>query len=101
MDGAVEPDECDYFHEPTIVHDFVRVSAHGFQDGNLAGMVIVLPAVLNFANSERLKTRGADECFSGKKRICLAISEAFAESDVAGIKTTARKSEDGKYDTTL
>jgi alkylation response protein AidB-like acyl-CoA dehydrogenase len=97
MDGAVEPEEFDYFHELTIVQELVRVSARGFQDGNMAGMVIALPAVLNFANSEALKRRVAEECFSGKKRICLAISEAFAGSDVAGMKTTATKSDDGKH----
>ena len=97
MDGAVEPEEFDYFHELTIVQEIVRVSARGFQDGNLSGMVIALPAVLNFANSESLRLKVAEECFSGKKRICLAISEAFAGSDVAGMKTTARLSEDGKF----
>lgn len=33
----------------------------------------------------------------GEKNICLAISEAFAGSDVAGMKTTAKKSADGKH----
>ena len=33
---------------------------------------------------------------SGKKFICLAISEAHAGSDVMGLKTTAVKSDDGK-----
>ena len=34
---------------------------------------------------------------SGEKYISLAISEAFAGSDVAGVRTTATKSEDGKH----
>jgi alkylation response protein AidB-like acyl-CoA dehydrogenase len=36
------------------------------------------------------------EVLSAKKFICLAISEAHAGSDVAGITTTAVRSEDGK-----
>jgi len=36
------------------------------------------------------------EVLSGKKFICLAISEAHAGSDVMGLKTTAVKSDDGK-----
>lgn len=36
------------------------------------------------------------EVLSGKKFICLAISEAYAGSDVMGMQTTAVKSEDGK-----
>ena len=35
-------------------------------------------------------------CLADLKVISLAISEAFAGSDVAGIRTTATKSEDGK-----
>lgn len=35
--------------------------------------------------------------FAAKKFICLAISEARAGSDVLGMKTTAVKSEDGKF----
>lgn len=38
-----------------------------------------------------------EEVFSGKKKICLAITEAFAGSDVAGIRTTAEKTKDGKH----
>ena len=35
--------------------------------------------------------------FVAKKFICLAISEARAGSNVLGMKTTAIKSEDGKF----
>ena len=56
-------------------------------------MVIGLPPVLNFG-SEVLKKRILPEVFAGKKFISLAISEAFAGSDVAGLKTTAVKTED-------
>jgi len=59
-------------------------------------MTISLSAVLQFANDEAWKKKIADEVFSGKKKICLAITEAFAGSDVAGIRTTATKTPDGK-----
>jgi alkylation response protein AidB-like acyl-CoA dehydrogenase len=62
--------------------------------GLLAGMVIGLPPILNFG-SEQLKAKIVPEVFGGKKFICLAISEAFAGSDVAGLKTTAEKTADG------
>ena len=61
-------------------------------------MVIGLPPVLNFG-SEELKKRVVPDVFAGKKFISLAISEAFAGSDVAGLKTTAVKTEDGSQDT--
>jgi alkylation response protein AidB-like acyl-CoA dehydrogenase len=37
------------------------------------------------------------EVLQGKKIICLAVTEAFAGSDVAGMQTTAMKSSDGKH----
>jgi alkylation response protein AidB-like acyl-CoA dehydrogenase len=58
--------------------------------------VIGLPPLLNFG-SEELKARIGPDILAGKKFICLAISEAFAGSDVMGMQTHAEKSEDGKY----
>ena len=59
-------------------------------DGILAGGVIGLPPVLNYGSSE-LQAKVVPEVLSGKKYICLAISEAFAGSDVGGMQTTAVK----------
>jgi alkylation response protein AidB-like acyl-CoA dehydrogenase len=59
-------------------------------------MVIGLPPVLNFGSPE-LKKKVIPEVLSGKKYIALAISEAFAGSDVAGLQCTATKSADGQY----
>lgn len=49
---------------------------------------------MNFARPE-LRDRVLKEVFEGKKLICLAISEAFAGSDVAGLKCTAKRVENG------
>lgn len=75
----------------------VRANARGFQDGNMAGMTISLTAVLQFANDDAWKNKIAQEVFSGGKKICLAITEAFAGSDVAGLRTAAEKTKDGKH----
>lgn len=48
-------------------------------------MVIGLPPVLNFGSDE-IKMRVAPDILAGKKFISLAISEAFAGSDVTGIR---------------
>lgn len=64
--------------------------------GLMAGSVIGLPPVLNFGSPE-IKARVIPDVLSGQKLICLAISEAFAGSDVSGLKTTATKTEDGKH----
>ena len=56
-----------------------------------------MPPVLNYSKDAELKKRVCDEVLSGKKYICLAITEAFAGSDVAGLQTTAVKTDDGKF----
>jgi alkylation response protein AidB-like acyl-CoA dehydrogenase len=54
----------------------------------LTGAVIGLPPVLNYGSPE-LQAQVVPEVLSGKKFIALAISEAFAGSDVGGLQTTA------------
>jgi alkylation response protein AidB-like acyl-CoA dehydrogenase len=51
---------------------------------------------LNFG-SPAIKAKVIPDVLSGEKLICLAISEAFAGSDVSGLKTTAKKTADGKH----
>ncbi|KAI8912678.1 acyl-CoA dehydrogenase/oxidase [Gorgonomyces haynaldii] len=93
----VKPEEFDYFHELVITQELSRIGgARGFADGMNGGMVIGLPPIINFG-SPALKAKIVPEVFSGKKFICLAISEAFAGSDVAGMQTTAEKTPDGKF----
>lgn len=97
MGGALKGEEFDYFHDLVVSQEGTRAMARGFMDGNLAGMTIGLTAVMNFANNEAWKNKIAGEVFSGKKKLCLAITEAFAGSDVAGLRTTAEKTPDGKH----
>ncbi|KAH8599358.1 acyl-CoA dehydrogenase/oxidase [Bisporella sp. PMI_857] len=97
LGGAVKGEEFDYFHDLIVSQELTRANARGFADGNMAGMTIGLTAVLNFARDEAWKKKITEEVFSGEKKICLAITEAFAGSDVAGIRTTAVKTPDGKH----
>ncbi|THH27858.1 hypothetical protein EUX98_g6331 [Antrodiella citrinella] len=94
--GLVKPEEFDYFHEMILHEEFARVHARGYVDGIGGGSCIGLPPVLNFGRPE-IQARVVPEVLSGKKFICLAISEAFAGSDVQGLRTTAKKTEDGKH----
>jgi alkylation response protein AidB-like acyl-CoA dehydrogenase len=64
--------------------------------GMMSGTIIGLPPVLNFG-SNALKAKIVPDILSGQKPICLAITEAFAGSDVAGIRTSAVKTDDGRY----
>ncbi|KIM45769.1 hypothetical protein M413DRAFT_440807 [Hebeloma cylindrosporum] len=94
MGGAVKPEEFDYFHEAIIHAELARVSSRAAVDGLLAGLVIALPPVLNYASPE-LYEKVVPDALAGKKYIALAISEAFAGSDVGGLQTTATR--DGDY----
>ncbi|KAH8106347.1 acyl-CoA dehydrogenase NM domain-like protein [Cristinia sonorae] len=94
MGGIIKPEEFDHFHELIINYELGRMGTRGYVDGLLAGNVIGLPPVINFGSPE-LKARIVPEVLSGKKFICLAITEAFAGSDVSGLQTTAER--DGDY----
>ncbi|KAJ4290962.1 hypothetical protein N0V90_010158 [Kalmusia sp. IMI 367209] len=94
--GVVKGEEFDYLHDLVQAQEFVRANARGFQDGNMAGMMISLTAVLQWMPEGEKKERVVSEVLGGKKKMCLAITEAFAGSDVAGLRTTATKTKDGK-----
>lgn len=94
--GGIHWQEFDYFHELILHDELAKLGTPGFFDGLGTGFVIGLPPILNWG-SEELKKKIIPEVFSGKKRICLAISEPFAGSDVAGLKTTAVKSSCGRF----
>ncbi|VUC34675.1 unnamed protein product [Clonostachys rosea] len=97
MGGAVKGEEFDYFHDLIVSQELCRPMARGFQDGNMSGMTIGLTAVLNFSRNLEWRNRIADEVFSGRKKLSLAVTEAFAGSDVSGLRTTAEKTPDGKF----
>lgn len=53
-----------------------------------------LPPILNFGKPA-LRDKIIPEVLDGKKLVCLCISEAFAGSDVAGLKCYAKRVADG------
>ncbi|KAH9251794.1 hypothetical protein BASA81_010237 [Batrachochytrium salamandrivorans] len=93
---GVRVEDFDYFHEQICHEEVVRLAAPGFVDGIGSGMVIGLPPLLNFG-SDWMKDQVAGEVLRGEKRICLAITEPSAGSDVANVRTTAKLTPDGKF----
>ncbi|KAG1139093.1 hypothetical protein G6F37_011642 [Rhizopus arrhizus] len=96
LPGGIQPSEYDYFHELLLHGEFARLASPGFTSGLLAGMMISIPTVLNFGQPA-LKAKVVPEVLSGKKRMALAITEPYAGSDVASIRTVAVKTPDGKH----
>lgn len=97
LPGGIKGEEFDYFHDLIVCQELSRVLSRGYQDGNMAGMSISLTAVRSWMKDKALRDKVTEECLSGKKKMCLAITEAFAGSDVAGLRTTAEKTPDGKH----
>ncbi|KAI0370328.1 acyl-CoA dehydrogenase NM domain-like protein [Pilatotrama ljubarskyi] len=94
--GVIKPEEFDRFHELILAQELCRPNCRGYRDGQNSGATIGLPPVIHFGRPE-IRDRVVDEVLSGKKFMSLAISEAFAGSDVAGLRTTAKKTPDGKF----
>jgi len=95
LPGGVAPEKFDYFHEMMAHFETGRMGTPGFVDGIGAGFCIGLPPVLLFGQNDIRMSVGR-EVLLGNKRICLAVSEPQAGSDVANIQTTATKSPCGK-----
>lgn len=97
LNGTLKGEELDCFHDLVVTQELVRATARGFWDGNMVGMTISLAAVMQFANDPIIKEQVQQECLSGRKTICLTVSEAFAGSDVSNMRTVAEKSADGQF----
>lgn len=93
---SVTPEEFDPFHELILVDEICRPGSGGAVWFLLGGLGIGLPPIWNFA-SESIKQRILPGIFAGDKRCCLCITEPDAGSDVANLRTTAKKTADGKH----
>ncbi|KAI8809546.1 putative acyl-CoA dehydrogenase [Cladochytrium replicatum] len=93
---GIKPDEWDVFHELVLTDELSRIGAHGVNEAISLGPSIALPPVLLFG-SPAMKKKVVPGVLSGQKGIALAITEPYAGSDVAGITTTAVKSDDGSH----
>ncbi|KAI9018945.1 acyl-CoA dehydrogenase/oxidase [Hyaloraphidium curvatum] len=99
---GIKPDELDYFHEKIVAEELSRTGAPGFFDALGTGILIGLPPTFNFGSPE-LARRVMKEAGSAPRPWIVATranpfaTEATAGSDVAGVQTTARLTEDGKH----
>jgi len=85
--GGVQPDEFDYFHELIVQEERSRNFCPGWEDGLDAACTIGVPVVIKYGSDWMKDLLPA--IFRGDETVCLAISEAYAGSDVAGLRTRA------------
>ncbi len=83
----------DIWHSIIVSEEFARIGAGGV-NASLLVHGIGLPPIVNFA-SEAIKQQVVPAVLAGDKRISLCITEPSGGSDVAQLKTTARR--DGDY----
>ncbi|ODA79100.1 hypothetical protein RJ55_04691 [Drechmeria coniospora] len=93
---SVDPARWDLFHEMLVTDELSRTGSGGFVWNLIGGFGIGCPPVMKFG-SKALKDRIMPGILKGDKRICLAITEPDAGSDVANLTCEAKLSDDGKH----
>ncbi|KAH6986505.1 acyl-CoA dehydrogenase/oxidase [Ilyonectria sp. MPI-CAGE-AT-0026] len=94
--GEVKIEDFDYFHFAIYISEMRRVGIGGPSSSLATGMAYGMPPIIAYGSKE-LQEHLLPELIRGDKRICIAITEPDAGSDVANISTTAVKSDCGKY----
>ena len=94
--GGLKITEFDYFHFAIYISEMRRLGIGGPASSLSTGMAYGIPPIVTYGSSE-LQQRVLPDLIKGQKRICIAITEPDAGSDVASIATTAEKSECGKF----
>lgn len=93
---SVPPEKWDLFHELLLTDELSRTGSGGFVWNVIGGFGIGCPPLIKFGQ-KALKDRILPGILSGDKRICLAITEPDAGSDVANLTCEAKLSDDGKH----
>jgi hypothetical protein len=93
---SVPPEKWDLFHEMLLTDELSRSGSGGFVWNVIGGFGIGCPPVVKHGKPA-LVNRIGPEILNGDKRICLAITEPDAGSDVANLTCEAKLSEDGKH----
>ncbi|PVH95515.1 acyl-CoA dehydrogenase-like protein [Periconia macrospinosa] len=91
--AGIKPEEWDGFHDFVLWDELIR---GGGIVSLFIGLTVGAPPLLKFAN-QQLQDKIFPEILTGEKRICLAVTEPAAGSDVRSITTTAEKTPDGKH----
>jgi len=94
--ASVSPEKWDLFHEMLLTDEISRCGSGGFVWNVIGGFGIGCPPLVKFGKKS-IVDRILPGILNGDKRICLAITEPDAGSDVASLGCEAKLSEDGKH----
>lgn len=87
-EAGIKSEDIDQFHLGIMGEERSRMVCPGAEDGVASGVSIGIGPVIHYGQ-EWAKREVVPRVLSGDAVICLAITEPYAGSDVAGIKTTA------------
>lgn len=93
---SVKPEDWDFFHEMIVTDEISRAGSGGLVWNLIGGFGIGCPPVVKFGKKS-VVDRILPAILKGEKRICLAITEPDAGSDVANLTCEAKLTEDGKH----
>jgi alkylation response protein AidB-like acyl-CoA dehydrogenase len=96
LPGGVAYEDWDMFHTLIKTHETSRIGYAGVTVGLSGGTAIGLPPVLHHGTKEQ-KQKWLPGIFSGDISFCLGATEPSGGSDLANLKTTARKTDDGQH----
>ncbi|CAG9996207.1 unnamed protein product [Clonostachys byssicola] len=88
--GGLRIEDFDYMHFSIYISEMRKVGIGGPTSSLSTGMAYGMPPIITYGSQE-LQRRLLPDLIMGKKRICIAITEPDAGSDVANITTTATK----------
>ncbi|KAI4137731.1 MAG: hypothetical protein LQ341_005010 [Variospora aurantia] len=93
---SVGPEQWDLFHELVVTDEISRAGSGGLVWNLIGGFGIGCPPLVKFGKKS-VVDRILPDILNGDKRICLAITEPDAGSDVANLTCEAKLTEDGKH----
>lgn len=96
LPGGLPVEEFDYIHTLIYADELARSGSLGPGGAITTGLAFGVPPILKFG-SAALQEKFLPDLLTGKKRICIAITEPGAGSDVSNIQTTAKLSKDGRH----
>jgi citronellyl-CoA dehydrogenase len=84
----------DYYTSLVLAEEIVHAHSGGLAMGLAVHTDMAMPPILAFGTEEQ-KQEWVVPAIAGRKILCLGITEPDAGSDVAGIKTVAKRDDDG------
>ena len=95
LPGGVKHEEWDIFHFLIKTYEINRICSGGVVGGLGGALAIGVPPIVQFASPEQQK-RWLSGIATGETSFCLGATEPTGGSDLAGLRTTAKKTADGK-----